>query len=212
MEKKILLIAGRINSGKNHAFSYLTKKLDERNLSVEHIFFARKLKDLCRDTFRRYGSYLNSELDIIKNTLEDPDLRARVDNLKITPDKWYEHKNDSTRIILQDVGTIFVRNNIDRDFWPKQVLPVIEQSSCTICIATDFRFPNEYAVLKNNLPPEHSLITLSIERTTGTKKIIADHSSEDSLKDFPFDYTISNTEGIKEFEKKLDTFIQIFDI
>ncbi|MGM0442805.1 MAG: hypothetical protein ACQEQV_01285 [Fibrobacterota bacterium] len=208
----VLLIAGRINSGKNHAFEHLRQRCRQRGIAVEHIFFARPLKELCEYTFSRYARYLNRELQEIITQVDSPDAAARLQHLMIHQTNWYENKTPSTRLILQDVGTRLIRENVDEDFWAKQAAQTVQALSAeTMAIATDFRFPNEYEVLQRKIGKSRSLITLQITRELARDSLISSHTSEEALEQFPFDFTIRNTGSVQEFEEKLDDFIQRLD-
>ncbi len=209
-KKKIILIAGEINSGKNHAFSLLKAFFEEKDATVHHIFFAKKLKELCEYTFERYTEHLNTIIDRLTKDLhnhhKEEDINSQItllNSLKIAPHNWYEDKTESTRLILQDIGTRFARENVDTDFWPKKVMSDIAHSEADLYIATDFRFPNEHAVLLKHLSEKYDIVTIKIERNVGTDSFISNHPSEQALNKFSFDYTIDNSGTLEEFEKKL---------
>ncbi|ERP39279.1 hypothetical protein [Chitinivibrio alkaliphilus] len=204
MKKQIILLAGKINSGKNHAGSFLEQRYINQGIPTAHLFFAKRLKDLCCHTFERYSTYLQNELTKIVSRSDDPVIREIAENLMIHQKNWYEEKNDSTRLILQDVGTRLVRDAMDADFWPRQIIPAITAGKEEVYIITDFRFPNEYQVLKTELGKTCTIHTIRIEREIPEKEHISNHPSEDSLGTFPFDFTVNNRGSLADFERALD--------
>ncbi len=206
MSKKIvILLSGEINSGKNHAYSVLEELFRASGEEVHHIFFARKLKELCEYTFERYVSHLNTTVDQLIAKSPSAEVSELAESLKIAPHNWYEDKTESTRLILQDMGTRFARENVDDEFWPKKVVDEIRSKGAKIAIATDFRFPNEHAVLVRDLPAEeYTILTLRINRQAGNSSFVLNHPSEQALSEFSFDALIDNSGSLEAFDEKID--------
>lgn len=206
-KKLVILLSGEINSGKNHAYGVLEEAFKQHGQTVHHVFFAKKLKDLCNYTFERYVQHLNSTLDELITKSNQTEVKELASSLKIAPHNWYEDKTESTRLILQDMGTRFARENVDDEFWPKKVVTEILSQNAPVVIATDFRFPNEYEVVKRELPnDEYIVTTLRIERKAGNSDFILNHPSEKSLSDFPFGHIIDNCASLEQFEENISNY------
>jgi hypothetical protein len=207
-KKDIVLLSGEINSGKNQVYDYIVPMVKAKGKKVENLFFAQRLKNMCEVTFERYGNYLKHITSDIAEYVVDKDAKNKLMSLNFNNDNWYEDKTHSTRLILQDMGTTFVRDYIDKDYWVKCVVEDIESSDADVIVITDFRFANEFDVLyrliNNN---KYNIKTLRIERSVDTKSIIKHHTSENSLSKFDFDSVINNNGTLEELKEKVSIWV-----
>lgn len=122
--KIVLLVSGKIGSGKNTVVDFIKEILLDK---MENLSFAGPIKDLCA---REFSPLLDA-------------LKVLAPNLNIGRDTWYENKTFITRTILQIVGTNIVRK-IDSDYWTNQLITAIKASPAPIVTVSDWRFPSEY--------------------------------------------------------------------
>ena len=111
---------------------------------------------------------------------------------------WSGEKDEKGRRLLQHIGAVgreYNKNTWVNDVVYKLKSPMLNKNT-NIFVITDFRFPNEYQVLKENFP--NSIYTICV---TGRQANLGDENSKDisenSLNDFVFDFVIDNS-GSKE--------------
>ena len=137
MKRKILMLSGRINSGKDYT----------ANLLVRHsmwikMTFAEHLKDYTSKQF-------NIPLD---------DLYTQEGKNKI-----HETSNKSYRQILIETARRLKENN--PDYFVNKLIQKVRttDSTCNIVIS-DFRYPNEYSKVLECLANDFEIITAKVHR------------------------------------------------
>lgn len=181
--KKVYLISGKINSGKNKFADFLKAEYEALGLVVEMDLFAGDLKRYAKEDFKLLADYLNS--------LDYPEL-------KISNDNWYEYKTPLTRIILQIYGTETFRNRVRDSYWVDLVRERCEKSNADIILITDVRFPNE---IDSMCSGEFSDIVIRINRDLKRDQQLDQHSSETALDNYPYwHYTIDNNGTLEDLE------------
>ena len=186
--KKVYLLGGKIDSGKNYVANEMTRILEGSGKSVLRMMFAQGVKDGCREDFSRLSEYLNS-------LAEELSLRGEksiAGLLRIGYENWYEDKTPITRILLQTYGTDIFRNRVDEDWWVKKAAERINRATEDIIIITDFRFPNECDKLKELVGDGREVVSIKVEREAKTDELLASHSSENAFGGFEFDHEIKN--------------------
>lgn len=214
----IIAISGRIGSGKDtvgRIIQYLTSEYRDKYNFVEWI-----------DRVENYGSNTYSPFEIKKfagklktiaslltgvpvEMFEDQEFKKQF-----MPDEWnyfnttyledvgrIDHHHQMTyREFLQKLGTEAMRNVLHTDVWVNALFSDV--SSEDNIIITDMRFLNEYEAVKKRkgitirvVRPIHAL---SQENNCGLL-----HSSETSLDDVEFDYTIVNDSTIEDLIEKV---------
>ena len=133
--------------------------------------------------------------------------------------KWLAHeylgykgiKDTSDRQILQFLGTEVMRQ-YNPDYWAEivgQFLAAMQQyNKWDYCIISDWRFPNEYQVLKKYIT---DIITIRISRYEKNLPYInsaltseqRNHSSECSLDNYFFSYVIQNDDTIDALKNSI---------
>lgn len=211
--KKVILIAGKINSGKNLFSDLLGKELKKENKDVHFDLFAKDVKDNCSEDFERLCVYINNEIQQIKSELTNEYFKINgllksygIAN-KFSPDKtiqklnkfitkknnFYENKNDISRILLQIYGTDVFRNRVDGNYWIKKIKNRISNLSADFIIITDTRFPNEINEMYSN---DWLAIPIKIKRQITDKH--SNHLSETALDNFDkYYYTVDNNSDIE---------------
>lgn len=215
MNKKIILLGGNINSGKNAACDIIKEILGED--IVERAYFAKELKDTCKETFSRYAVHLNQSVESVLDIIDEEGLNQYdqatdiLRNLLIKDHNWYEDKTDSTRIILQSVGTDLVKNKIDNEYWVKSAAQDVIESDAEYIVFTDFRFTDEYLGLithcnaRKAFTDTYRYYPISIERSANTESTIAEHASENGLIDFKSWYGhIDNNGAIEQTKEQIE--------
>lgn len=107
------------------------------------------------------------------------------------------------RHFLQYFATDMVRH-VDPDYWGDVVARFCAavQQDFQIFIITDFRFPNEYDCIAAKIP-QNDIITIHIDRDMPENEC-RQHESENSLKDFVFDYYIDNNSSLEELKQSAE--------
>ncbi|ADO67113.1 putative deoxynucleoside monophosphate kinase [Cafeteria roenbergensis virus] len=180
----IIGISGLQGSGKDTLGKILITKYGFIKLS-----FAESLKDITSIIF-------NWDRQLIEGTTTE----SRVFREK--KDDWWStelNQEITPRKMLQYLGTDLFRDNFNQDIWVKIMKrKLIEYKNLNKNIViTDCRFLNEIQMI-------HKLggIVIKIERDTCKPTI--SHSSETSLSDFNFDFTIKNNKTIDDLHKSFE--------
>lgn len=212
-EKIVILLSGKINSGKNQFADYLNYEFRKRGMTVTNDLFARDLKDYSKEDFRTLGSMLKHQVDNVRTLLEtyfDPKehgillqpIIKELEKFNFKDENFYENKTDITRVLLQLYGTDIARKRFDDQFWVKKTADRLNNNNSDVIIVTDVRFPNEiddmFAMLNNT-----KIIPVRINRLNKEMYIIKEHSSEIALDDYnQFHYIIDNVGTLDVFRKQ----------
>lgn len=215
MDKKYLvLVSGKMRSGKNTFADLLMKECTLSNMSSRQDAYASVLKEMCSKEFHMLSDYLNNFTNELKalyplfGDIRFDGLKQKiadvVNKLYIKPENWTEDKTDITRLILQIVGTNIIRKHIDDDYWIKQLIKKVNDYTDDVIVVTDVRFPNEID-LPHKLVEDRIVRSVKIERNTGIKSI---HSSETSLDNYNwFDYIVDNNGDIETLQQSAKTIL-----
>lgn len=213
-KKYLILVSGKMRSGKNAFADLFIKECSEMNFSIRQDSFASSLKEMCGKEFDILIQYLNHFTEEVKANIPlFDDIRCNelkqninkvVNKIYTRPDNWWEEKNDITRLILQIVGTNIFRKYVDDDHWIKTLVNKIEKAQEKFIIVTDARFPNEIDV-PHKLVEDRQVISIKVERNTGIK---SSHLSETALDDYSwFDYTIDNNGTLETLKESAHTIL-----
>lgn len=194
MVKNVILVSGKLQSGKNTFVDMLMEQLKNTNLKVGFDYFAKSVKDQSKDIFKNLIEYLNQ----ISETYKIPELKTVDEN-------WYESKNVITRILLQTYGTDIFRDMVDKNHWSKILRRrIVADRDEDILFVTDVRFKSEIeTILKKEtirhdyrtLTPSYNVIKIRINRNNyeRTDDPIFTHPSETELDDYSdWDLVINN--------------------
>jgi len=219
MKKTIILISGKTQSGKNIFADFLQKKLEKLNLKVKQDFFAKELKDICKNDFKKLSIVLDNIAEEIKanvlvfsdirQEMLDPSIIKSVENiinkLKIKDDDWYNKKTMITRTILQLVGTDIIKKRVDNNWWVNQVKSRAIASESDVILITDCRFPNEITEMFDE---NYETIVIRIARNINTQEQIASHQSETALDDWKvWNYIVENNGTLENLQTSALTII-----
>ncbi len=212
MDKKIILLGGTISSGKNFCYDIIESLLGSENVHRE--YFARELKDTCKEVFSRYVVHLNQSVESVQDIIDEEGLNNYdkaseiLRNLLIKDHNWYEDKTDSTRILLQTIGTDLVKNKIDNDYWVKCAAQEVLDTDKEFIVFTDLRYVDEYLGLieqcnaRKGFTVNYRYYPISISRDSNTKSTIAEHASENGLVDFRQWYGHIDNNGSVSYTKE----------
>jgi len=215
--KTVVLISGKLRSGKNTMSQILIDKLVNSGKKITEDMFAKDLKDNCKNDFKLVAEVLNDiylDLDAmldrcVDNGLEDcivEDMRDEIDKLKTMDYNFYEEKTPITRALLQTYGTEIFRDRIDVNYWVDQVIYRVRKSNSDYIFITDVRFPNEIDHLEEML--ECNIIKVRIDRPMDRNSLDNEHPSEKGLDNYDkWDIKVSNDEGLDKLERKIDNII-----
>ena len=207
MKKIVILISGKIKSGKNQLADFMKEYFEKQNLKVSADYFAKAVKDGCKEDFKKLADELNNYVIELKRVIIskynyiNEILDSKIDELKISDENWYENKTFITRTILQLYGTEIFRNRVDSDYWVKQVKDKCEKSDSDIILVTDTRFPNEITEMYSD---NYDLITIRLLRDINKDKS-KNHYSETALDDWnEWTYIIDNKRNsLKSLQKQV---------
>jgi hypothetical protein len=212
--KYLILLSGKINSGKNQFAKYLEEELTNKGLVVKQDLYAGDLKNYSVEDFRVLGEVLRNQANRIKATIgpffntkyglpvEMKDhIDSLIDEFTFTKDNFYEDKTDITRVLLQTYGTDIARKRFDDQFWVKTMAKRINNDTKTdVIIVTDVRFPNELEDIHDFIDGWR-IIPIRIERNIPRDALIQEHASETALDDYRFwEFIIDNNGTLEEFK------------
>jgi dephospho-CoA kinase len=185
MTKKVILVSGKLQSGKNTFTDILMEEM-KKSISIDYDYFAKPLKNECKTVFSNLVDYLN------KISLEH-----NIPSLYTNEDSWYENKNEVTRILLQTYGTDIFRELVDEDWWAKKLKKKILARDEEVIVVSDVRFKSELRIFEQD--NDLKLIKIRIERDNYSRdnNPIHSHISELDLDDYSnWDFVLKNNETI----------------
>lgn len=212
---KIILISGKMRSGKDQLASYMADFFEKLNMAVVFDKYAGDLKKYCSEDFKLLETVLNDSVASIKASLGGfcsthfsqglesaiyKQVESELDNLTIKKHNWFEDKTPVTRAILQLYGTETFRNRVDNMYWVNKLYNrVVSDKVHDVCIITDTRFPNELDVFEKELQKDGVNQAYSMRIHRGES--LGGHPSETALDDYPcFDYVIDNNGTLTDLE------------
>lgn len=215
--KKVFIVSGKLQSGKNQFGEYLEQIIQLDGISVKQDAFAQSVKDWCLEDFKLLISYLNKQATKLTEGLKahktylkerypanekfvsEPldDLIYLAEKIKTEDKNFYEDKNDITRTLLQIYGTDIFRDRVDYNFWVKNLINKIKESKEDIIIITDCRFPNEIELLDDE--PDFNVIAIRVERNIDRNDSVNEHESEKALDNYKnFNYIVENNGTLED--------------
>lgn len=197
MKRKIIILSGRIGSGKDTAADYLVTQHRYVKLS-----FAESLKKACCAIFG-WKPYL-----IEGSTPDSREWREMVDT-------WWAEKlgipHFTPRWALQNIGTNVMRDHFNDDIWIHSLERKILGTKKNIVI-TDCRFPNEMATIQRmggitvriNRGRDPEWLELARNDIEKFKELYPNvHPSEYSSASLEFDHYIDNNGDYEELYSQI---------
>jgi hypothetical protein len=213
--KYLILLSGKINSGKNQFATFLEEEFTKKGLKVKQDLYAADLKNYSYEDFKVLGEVLKNKVEAIKATIGvyfsskyglPLEIQSAVENMlnefTYTKDNFYENKTDITRVLLQTYGTDIARKRFDDHFWIKKMAERVNGDRNTdVIIVTDVRFPNELEDIHDYVKGWR-IIPIRIERDIPRQEIMNEHISETALDDYNFwEYIVDNNGTLEEFKE-----------
>jgi hypothetical protein len=217
--KKVILISGKLQSGKNQLAAFLQKRLEDRGLSVGQDYFAKDVKDGVKKDFKIVQEYLGHIHRNVKEELigigkrygipiETEKIMGLIDGIKYEDENLYEDKTELTRFLLQIYGTEIFRERVGKDWWTTQLTKRCAESTDDIILLTDVRFENEIEVFDNLDGVDVS--TVRVERNINRNGSASTHNSETGLDDYTmWDYIIENDGDLALLDSSAATIIDL---
>jgi len=208
MKKTVILFSGKMRSGKNLSADYLFNYLKNNQKTYEHLFFAKSLKDNCKQDFTLLQEYLNNyTLKMMLKYNLGEEFSKDISKLIVSDENYYEDKTDITRILLQVYGTEIFRNRVNTNYWVDKVIEQIKESDKQYFVITDLRFPNEIDYFKEAIQCIYvDVNSIRINRDSVPEN---NHISETALDNYDdFDYVVYNNSTIEDLHSKLDKIIK----
>jgi hypothetical protein len=121
---------------------------------------------------------------------------------------WHGDKDEKGRRLLQHLGQ--VGREYNENMWVADAVWRINLNQLStdnnLFVISDFRFPNEYSVLKETFS---DVVTLNIVgRQREMEDSLWEDVSENSLNDFKFDHTIVNSGTLSDLEETVIKFVE----
>ena len=213
--KYLILLSGKINSGKNQYAEYLQKDFESKGLKVKQDLYAGDLKNFSVEDFSILGAVLQDQVDRIKANIgmffdltdkSSLDVQHRIysslDELTFHDFNFYEDKTPITRALLQLYGTNIARKRFDDHFWIKKMAKRLNDDTETdVIIVTDVRFPNEVEDIHDYVKTRR-IVPIRIERDTYRSNIEKEHVSETALDDYRFfEFIIDNNKSLDDLRE-----------
>lgn len=213
--KKVILISGKLQSGKNRFAQFVFDKLKNyTNLSSTFTSFADPVKEGCKEDFKSIYNFINEVVDnciqdLSKSNVDDFYFYKIMDllsQLKIEEKNFFEDKTKLSRLCLQIYGTEIFRNRVNNNYWALKCIEDIKQRTENVYLITDVRFLNEIQLFVNER--EFDVITIRINRPMNREDITNEHVSEKQLDNYThWDYIIDNNFGLEELKLEADNIV-----
>lgn len=151
MYRKIIIVTGKAQSGKNSTCNFIRSKLSDRGLSSELYAFADPLKEVCVNFFGldpRCCWGTNEEKDKETNLLwknlplEKETISELMSSMSSSSRRIGLTSRMTSREIMQVWGTNIFRK-FNSDCWVNSTLARIRSSFNDYSLVCDARFPNE---------------------------------------------------------------------
>jgi len=169
---KIIGLAGKAGSGKDHAHQVLKEYYEQQGLKTTRLSFASRLKDISTLLFGWDRHRLDYDIDYKETMLNDGVVDPACEMLGMT-----------RRVFMQKLGTEAMRDGIHNDFWIICLQLDINSGmydGFDIGFVTDCRFANEFDFIHKN---EGELIKI-VRTDTGTLTTETTHSSETGVDNY----------------------------
>lgn len=209
--KVLLLIHGKLRTGKDEMGLILTNMCHFHNQPSRIVKFADALKADCE---KHLAPVLNLVTEVTEELIgnipkDHPDyayLTELANRIISSKDNWYDIKTGLTRLLLQTVGTEFARKAND-DVWVNRMVESIQADTAShVFICTDMRFENE-CFLEEKFTKEAranmKFVRIKIIRGTNDDVGVAGHASEAGLPDEYFDYVIDNNGTLRDYHDSI---------
>ena len=200
MKKIVVLISGKLRSGKDQLCTYMRAKLEADGYTTGQVSFAKPLKDGVWEDFTSLFNYLHEKR---LEMLEAGAPPESVEWLITRESNIYEDKTGITRALLQIYGTEIFRRRVSDTYWVDKCVQAVNDSSASVVFVTDVRYPNELDAFLdwyNEDQVGRHAASIRIERPDFLRGGSADeHTSEKALDDHsPWDFLVDNSGSLED--------------
>ena len=217
--KTLILISGKMRSGKNQFAEFLNINLMTKGKRVRSDLFANDLKKGCEEDFSYMTKQINDHINKIKEELSYSRIDVNslktitplLNDLMVTrPENWYEDKTMITRLLLQTYGTQIFRDRVNKNHWVDQVLQRAINCDEEYTLVTDARFENEIEHVKevcslNNI----RVFSVRIERDIPLNNLY-EHDSEKGLDNYKhWDLIVNNNKTLDDLQNSASIFVDL---
>jgi dephospho-CoA kinase len=207
-KKLIILLSGKISSGKN-SFAEILKEELENHFKEKVVLdaFARPLKEMARDAFKPLVDFLNKIFEtLLKEKHLDGYSYKEIESFITKQDSWFENKTPISRIILQQLGTEIFREHVDQNYWVELFKKNSKAREEMIIINTDTRFLGEIEYLE--ACDDINVITIRVERNIERSNAFNEHVSETALDDYKnWDILIRNDGTLEDLKSEINRLV-----
>ena len=188
MAKLIIMVAAFAPQAGKSTFA---KELRIHNI----LSFAEPMKRMLQKLFEDHCGYTFSETTaaLWGNTKGEP--------FRLSPDPSVTHRK-----MMQTLGTEWRLALGYENLWAAILKDKISRKGFSTCIIDDWRFLNEYQVIKDLEKDGFEVITVCIRNANAEANYNDTHASEGELKDFGFNFTFYNNGSLAEFKAQATEF------
>lgn len=215
--KTLILISGKMRSGKNQFADFLNVSLLSKGKSVRSDLFANDLKKGCEEDFSYMMKQVNEQVLKIKDVLSYSRIDANslktvtslLNDLMIDKaENWYEDKTMMSRLLLQTYGTQIFRDRVNKNHWVDQVLKRAIQCKEEYTLVTDARFENEIEHVKDVCSQNDiRVLSVRIERDIPLNNLY-EHDSEKGLDNYKnWDLVVNNNKALDDLQMSASVFV-----
>lgn len=166
MNKKILMIAGKLQAGKNSLADKIVMKRLQSNLDALVVAFADDIKQNLSNIF-------GLSLDMLYGTNEDKNKLTHL---------WWQNEQLTYRRAMQVYGSDICRK-MDKYCWARSAYYTIREYDINFNIITDLRMSDELDyVEEKSVMDNYEVKTIKLSRDIGVKD---NHESETQLDGIP---------------------------
>lgn len=215
--KTLILISGKMRSGKNQFADFLNVCLMAKGKSIRSDLFANDLKKGCEEDFDYMMKQINDHIFKIKEELRYSTINAKslkaaksmLDELMVTrKENWYEDKTMISRLLLQTYGTQIFRDRVNKNHWVDQVLNRLIDCKEEYTLVTDARFENEIEHVKDVCSKNNiRVISVRIERDIPMNNLY-EHDSEKGLDNYKgWNLIVNNNKTLDDLQNSASIFV-----
>jgi dephospho-CoA kinase len=210
--KSIILLSGKLQSGKNTFADFLAEELKANEQQVVTDMLAADLKALSYQACKPLISVLkNIRSKLIQ--IADPKWLTihgypLLDKLTLKEENFYEEKTEISRVLLQIIGTDIGRTLAGDTVWVDKFIKRTNEEEFDVKLVTDVRFPNELEMLKALDSEDCRVVSIRVEREIDRSTSENEHESETALDGYKnWDYIIDNNGTVGELKASAEVLV-----
>lgn len=213
MTKKLIIISGNLQNGKDTFCDFIQEQLRLGGESVSRYALASKLREHIENYCSPLLTDINSVIDktmrnascLATNHWFDPNTEfSDLKTLITHRDHIFGDKNFISRHLHQILGEL-VRREVNSEYWVKQLVNQIDLTSSSIIIS-DMRWSEDLEFLMDcDLLKDYEITTIRVERVgnnfTDVDRMFLKNTSENAIQDYDqWNYVVSasSIEELKE--------------